>query len=1131
MYLSDGSLVQNIDTLPIRGKIAFMKSSHCTSNKAFHDDGALSIHFFLAVCSCLFSSTFVSAADKNSSGLPGALEAQVLKEDPKNLAQEAQERGDPARGAVVFFQPALTCMKCHTSQGKEPLIGPDLSRLSQRPSPGDLVDSILRPSKAITKGFESVTVVTKTGIKLIGLLVEDQPDRLILRDSGKEFSSITILKTDIEERSISPVSIMPAGLVNQLGTRQQFLDLVRYLMEITEKGPARARELQPDPALLVTPPLPEYEKDIDHAGLIRSWNQESLNRGRAIYDRLCINCHGTKDRIGSLPTALRFSSGQFKNGCDPYSMYQTLTRGFGMMTPQTWMVPRQKYDVIHYIRETYLKESNPSQYVKVDGAYLGRLPKGKGRGPEPSPIEPWINMDYGPVLMSTFEVGRDGSNFAYKGIAIRLDQGPGGVARGRHWMLYDHDTMRVAAAWSGQGFIDWNSVLFTGQHEVHPHIVGEVGFANPMGPGWANPTDGTFRDGRLHGRDGKPYGPLPRDWAHYQGLYLHGQEAILSYTVGTTSILETPGLLDASTAPIFTRTFNIGSRDRELVLQIAREPKLKMVPRSMELAPAESPTVLWFGELKGDHFDLGVIHPSHGMSVESTADSNLRLHVPAGKDAVAFVVCLGRGKGSDAFEAMRTVMEAHRPNLQLQPLTQGSPPRWLAKLTTKPVIGKEDGPFAIDALTHPEDNPWFCRMRFGGFDFLLDGQRAAICTWDGDVWLVDGIDHPERGATWQRIASGLFQPLGLKVVNGQIYVACRDQIVRLHDLNGDGEIDFFENFNNDHQVTEHFHEFAMGLQTDAAGNFYYGKGGRHALTAVVPHHGTLLRVSKDGSRTTIVANGFRAPNGVCVNSDGSLFITDQEGHWTPKNRINWVVEGGFYGYMWGYHNVTDASDQAMKQPLCWITNSFDRSPAEMLWVDSKAWGPLNGALLNLSYGTGKIFVVPHEKVNGIMQGGMCRLPMPLFPTGVMRGRFHPENGQLYACGLFVWAGNQEQPGGFYRVRYTGKPLWLPLGLKAKHQGIEITFSDKLERKSAEDVRNYIVKTWSLKRTAEYGSPHFDERPVQVTVARLAADKRRVFLEMPGLALTQCMEIKYFLRSPATDPVEGVIHNTVHQLGD
>ncbi len=79
-------------------------------------------------------------------------------------------------------------------------------------------------------------------------------------------------------------------------------------------------------------------------------------------------------------------------------------------------------------------------------------------------------------------------------------------------------------------------------------------------------------------------------------------------------------------------------------------------------------------------------------------------------------------------------------------------------------------------------------------------------------------------------------------------MTCRDQLTKLHDLNGDGEIDYYECFNNDHQVTEHFHEFAMGLQTDSDGNFYYAKSGCHGKAAVVPHHGTLLQVSADGSQ-------------------------------------------------------------------------------------------------------------------------------------------------------------------------------------------------------------------------------------------------------------------------------------------
>jgi glucose/arabinose dehydrogenase len=487
----------------------------------------------------------------------------------------------------------------------------------------------------------------------------------------------------------------------------------------------------------------------------------------------------------------------------------------------------------------------------------------------------------------------------------------------------------------------------------------------------------------------------------------------------------------------------------------------------------------------------------------------------------------GSANALDAYAA------ASPPPTSLEPLTHGGPQRWPEVIKTQAVIGRDEGPFAVDVLTVPDNNPWLCQMRPSGFDFLPDGRSAAVCTWDGDVWRVGGVDDPAQGLTWHRIASGLFQPLGLKVVGGRIYVGCRDQIVCLRDLNGDGETDFYESFNSDHQVTAHFHEFAMGLQVDAEGNFYYAKAACHGLPAVVPHHGTLLRVGKHGGSTEILATGFRAPNGVCLNSDGTFFLTDQEGFWNPKNRINWVKRGGFYGNMWGYHDVNDPSDDVMESPVCWITNAFDRSPAELVRVESTnpAWSPLRGALLNLSYGNGKVFVVPHEVVAGRMQGGMCALPFPAFPTGVMRGRFHPSSGHLYACGLFAWAGDRTQPGGFYRVRATGRPMFVPIGLAARRHSLAITFTGPLDRKMASDPARYTTKTWSLKRTVNYGSDHYDERPARIDGASVSDDGRTVFLEIPELRPTWCMEVTYAIHAEGGEPVEGVIHNTIHQLGN
>lgn len=1307
------------------------------------------------------------------------LQEQLLSEPIGDLASAARREGDPQRGAVVFHQPYLACARCHSAEEASPL-GPSLSLLGKEGTAEHLIESILVPSKVIRKGFEPATVQTVDGKTFTGLLVEDSPQRLRLRDPS-DGRIVSLAVSEIEERVNGRISIMPPGQANQLAGRQQFLDLVSYLIAIAEGGASRAAELQPPAALLVLQ-VPDYEADVDHAGMVSDLNRpETANaaykRGEAIYMRLCINCHGTREQPGSLPTSLRFAEGKFKNGSDPYRLYRTLTYGYGLMAPQTWMVPQQKYDVIHYLREEYLRLHNPSQFVSTDTAYLASLPQGTTRGPEPVNIEPWALMNYGPFLSATYEVPSSGSkgadrgdrlNLAYKGIAVRLDSGPGGVARGRQWMLFEHDTLRWSAGWQTvpgsqpPNFIDWNGINFNGAHQIHPRTVGRVQFANPNGPGWAEPQTGSFGDQRILGRDGRRYGPLPSGWGTYRGLYQHGERIAVAYRVGETEILETPGLVEApGQEAMLTRTLQVGPRERELTLLVATHPDPQALLAEVTvdgadqalfpvavLSPSEQATRADTGRVSfdgrthldianGDAFDLadedytitarlktrlggtilaqskavgpwtpngktffvrggklcfdigwvgavvsrksvddgewhdvaltwefdtgrvqlwidgrvdvaGTLKPKgdadgttlrlgftsknfpepqsyfqgnleevafypqlltteeltglareprkvpedpplahwrldqlqegrvidltgHGHDatlvradsagsdpkslaagisprIEGAAwiagpDGKLLLRLPAGPQPLTFTLAVqGLTEGAASADAEALALLAGRPATDLSVFQSGGPRRWPESLTTEIPPVSSTGPFAVESLPLPLNNPWFCQLRPTGFDFYADGDRAALCTWDGDVWLLSGLAAGQR-LTWQRIASGLFQPLGLKLVDGQIFVTCRDQLVRLHDFNGDGETDFYECFNSDHQVTEHFHEFAMGLQTDSDGNFYYAKSARHALPAIVPQHGTLLKVSSGGQRTEIIAHGFRAANGVCLNPDGSFVVTDQEGHWNPKNRINWVEplrpgeKPRFYGNLFGYTDITDPSDAAMEPPLCWITNAFDRSPAELLWLNHEAWGPLNGALLNLSYGYGKVFIVPHERVRlgtgpdarTVMQGGMVELPIPTFPCGIHRGRVHPRDGALYLCGMFAWAGNATQPGGFYRVRPSGQPVHVPIEVHARSAELSLTFPEPISRPSANNSANFTVKVWDLKRTANYGSQHYNERALAVRAATLSADGRTVTLDIPQLAPTWCMSVSYSLSSEAGTPFRGVMHNTIHSL--
>ncbi|MCG8652757.1 MAG: c-type cytochrome, partial [Pirellulales bacterium] len=326
------------------------------------------------------------------------MEERLLAEPVAQLATAAKASGDAQRGAIVFFQPFMSCRQCHDAGQADQPFGPDLSRWEKPATDTQLVDAVLRPSKQIREGYQSLSVLTDEGRTVVGLIVEND-DRVVLRDPSQPGKLHEFERDELEAVAVNQNSLMPAALVNQLSSRQQFLDLIRYLMEIRDGGPLTARNLQPAPHLYAARPLPEYEKSLDHAGMIEDLGRENYRRGQAIYQRLCVNCHGTHDKPGSLPTSLKFATGQFKNGSDPYTMYQTLTRGFGMMQPQTWMVPQQKYDVIHYIRQAYLKGDNPSQYFAVNRSWLATLPKGDSRGPSPQNLEAWVTMDYGRTLV------------------------------------------------------------------------------------------------------------------------------------------------------------------------------------------------------------------------------------------------------------------------------------------------------------------------------------------------------------------------------------------------------------------------------------------------------------------------------------------------------------------------------------------------------------------------------------------------------------------------------------------------------------------------------------------------------------------------------------------------------------
>ena len=292
-----------------------------------------------------------------------------------------------------------------------------------------------------------------------------------------------------------------------------------------------------------------------------------------------------------------------------------------------------------------------------------------------------------------------------------------------------------------------------------------------------------------------------------------------------------------------------------------------------------------------------------------------------------------------------------------------------------------------------------------------------------------------------------------------------------------------------------------------------------------------MKVSKDGSKLEVVARGFRANNGLGVGPRGELTSIDNQGHWMPGNRINWIKPGGWYGYQWAWNPEGRTN---YDEPLCWMHNFVDRSGGTQLWVPTDHWGPFRDEIITISYGMGHMFLLLKEEVGGLMQGAVTRFPLE-FETGVMRGAWHPQNGQLYTAGLYGWAGNKTKAGGFYRVRYTGKPVHMANALHFVRDGIVLGFTDPLDATSATDPGNYDVTAWNYHWTANYGSPDFklngqegrDTWPVES--ATLSADRQTVFLKVPDAQRVMQLHLVFNLAFADGAKVENFVHGTIHKL--
>lgn len=264
----------------------------------------------------------------------------------------------------------------------------------------------------------------------------------------------------------------------------------------------------------------------------------------------------------------------------------------------------------------------------------------------------------------------------------------------------------------------------------------------------------------------------------------------------------------------------------------------------------------------------------------------------------------------------------------------------------------------------------------------------------------------------------------------------------------------------------------------------------------------------------------------------------------PSSKVSLVKKGAFYGMTPAAHGPTKTGVNVSDR-RCRNTSSRSAGYRRGSIIPAAArYGPPRGSGARFaesssftSYGKGTLFVVLPETVDGVMQGGMVQFPRIEFPpTGLMRGRVNPKDGQIYLCGLRGWQTAGAKEGGFYRVRYTGEPVTMPTALSVRPNGVAIASPS---RSMPMPPGTSATTVWSSGTTfipATYGSAEVSAEDakkkshdkVEVKAATLSKDRRTVTLEMPVKPVMQ-MKIKLFLKSAEGQPIAHEIYNTIHRV--
>ncbi len=395
-----------------------------------------------------------------------------------------------------------------------------------------------------------------------------------------------------------------------------------------------------------------------------------------------------------------------------------------------------------------------------------------------------------------------------------------------------------------------------------------------------------------------------------------------------------------------------------------------------------------------------------------------------------------------------------------------------------------------------------------GMDWLPD-DRLAITTWGGaqetvlgEVYLIDNVagnTDPTR-VTTKKIAEGLQEPMGIKYVDGTLYVSEKDGLTALVDTNGDEVTDEYRTIAT-WPFSGNYHEFAFGMLYQD-GYFYVSlgiamnHGGATADPQPAPNRGTTLKVEKATGEVSYVAGGLRTPHGIGWGPEGDIFVTDNQGAYLPTSKLVRIKQGRFFNHHMNPDGPYD--NEPVTEPVLWLPHGeISNSPSNPLvlpdgvFANQLVFGDVTYGGLQRAY---------LEKVGDEYQGAVFRMTQGL-ESGVSRISLGPD-GAIYTGGIGA-DGNWGQAGklkyGLQKLSLSGNDAFDILAMRAVDGGFELEYTQPLSEATAQDLASkYVAEQWRYVPTPQYGGPKVDEETLDVTSASLSADRKTVTLMVDGL---------------------------------